>query len=167
MLKKILRISIDLSTQKKTVDSTIPPLRESNKLIQSVKESTECLNNQFSSVFSRESTENIPFLHRKYARMPNIVVDEAGVLKLLNNININKSCGPDGIPSRILKECSDIIAPIYTSLFNQSLNTSCLPLDWRNANIFPLHKKGPKDITSNYRPVSLTSITCKLLEHIV
>ena len=42
-----------------------------------------------------------------------------------------------------------------------------LPNDWKKANVTPLHKKGPKHKVSNYRPISLTSILCKMMEQIV
>ena len=48
-----------------------------------------------------------------------------------------------------------------------SINTGTLPEDWRNANIAPIFKKGNRHLAENYRPVSLTSISCKLLEHII
>ena len=45
--------------------------------------------------------------------------------------------------------------------------TGTLPSDWRNANITPVFKKGNTHTASNYRPVSLTSVCCKTLEHII
>ena len=42
-----------------------------------------------------------------------------------------------------------------------------VPTDWRQANVIPIFKKGEKYLASNYRPVSLTCICCKLLENIV
>ena len=54
-----------------------------------------------------------------------------------------------------------------TSIFNQSLSTGVVPEDWHQANIFALHKKGSKELPENYRPISLTSICSKMLEHIV
>ena len=42
-----------------------------------------------------------------------------------------------------------------------------VPTDWRLANIFALHTKGPKDLLENYRPISLTFVLSKILEHIV
>jgi hypothetical protein len=54
--------------------------------------------------------------------------------------------------------------------WNCSFNISALlevPQDWRDANIVPLFKKDERHLASNYRPLSLTSITCKILEHIV
>ena len=78
-----------------------------------------------------------------------------------------KSSGPDNIPSWILKECADEIAPILQIIFTQSLNTHTLPQDWLTANITPVFKKGDCSKPSNYRPISLTSICCKIMEHII
>ena len=59
------------------------------------------------------------------------------------------------------------IAPFLTHLFNLSLTTGQLPDDWVNANITPVFKKGNRHDPANYRPVSLTSVCCKLMEHII
>jgi len=56
-----------------------------------------------------------------------------------------------------------MLAPI----FQYSLDSGRLPSIWKTANISPVFKKGNKALPENYRPVSLTCITCKLLEHIV
>ena len=52
-------------------------------------------------------------------------------------------------------------------LFTQSLNTGTLPEDWLTANTTPVYKKGCGSIPSNYRPISLTSVCSKVMEHIV
>ena len=62
---------------------------------------------------------------------------------------------------------ADAIAPSLTAIFNSSLETGQLPKDWRSANISSVFKKGDRNKAENYRPVSLTSVACKLLEHIV
>ena len=85
----------------------------------------------------------------------------------LTNINDNKATGPDGIPGKLLKICASELAAVYTVLFQASLNQGVLPDDWRQANIMPLFKKGDRSRAENYRPISLTSITSKLLEHII
>ena len=46
-------------------------------------------------------------------------------------------------------------------MLKKSSNTGQLPEDWRHADI-TLHKKGPKFLRENYRPISLTSIVCKI-----
>ena len=99
--------------------------------------------------------------------MADITVSEEGVLKLLQQLNPNKASGPDAIPPSTLKELATEIAPIITVIFQRSLDSGKLPSTWLSANITPIFKKGEKYKASNYRPVSLTCICSKLLEHIV
>ena len=70
----------------------------------------------------------------------------------------------DEVPGRLLKEGAQWIAG---PLFSLSLAQGKLPQDWTSANVTPILKKGNKHTVLNYRPVSLTCITVKLLEHIV
>ena len=53
---------------------------------------------------------------------------------------------------------------LFTYLLNMSLQEGIVPLEWKEANIIPLFKKGSRNKSVNYRPVSLTSVICKLLE---
>ncbi len=80
---------------------------------------------------------------------------------------MNKASGPDGIPCRILKELSVELAPVITKLFQKSLQTGKIPNDWSKANVTPIFKKGNRHLPENYRPVSLTCVLCKLMEHVV
>ena len=61
---------------------------------------------------------------------------------------------------------SSELAPKLTTIFQHSLNTGDFPLDWRQGNIAPIFKNGDKHKASNYRPVLLTSVCSKLIEHI-
>ena len=90
-----------------------------------------------------------------------------GVYNLLVNINPHKATGPDGIPSRLLKETAYQMAPLLTFIFQSSLDQGKLPSDWKLTNITPLYKKGSRTDPSNFRPISLTSVCCKVLEHII
>jgi hypothetical protein len=99
--------------------------------------------------------------------MSDIEVTVQGVQKLLANLDPTKSMGPDDISPRVLKESSNELAPVLTYIFNQSLSSGELPDDWLLANIFALHKKGSRHLSENYRPISLTSICSKVIEHIV
>ena len=58
-------------------------------------------------------------------------------------------------------------SPLLTIIFNKSLEQGEVPTDWRKANVTAIYKKGNKYEPSNYRPVSLTSLCCKLQEHIL
>ena len=58
-------------------------------------------------------------------------------------------------------------SPNITHIFQQSYNTSKLPDDWLQPLITPIHKKSLKSDPANYRPISLTCILCKVVEHII
>ena len=99
--------------------------------------------------------------------MENIQIHVPGVEKLLRNIDPSKATGPDGIQAIILKESATEISALLTHIFTQSIRSGTLPHDWKEANISPVFKKGDKTKSENDRPISLTSIACKILEHIV
>ena len=90
-----------------------------------------------------------------------------GVCKLLETLNPHKAIGPDGLHPCVLKELAPDIAPILQLIFQKSLISGLVPTDWKRANVSPIFKKGKRDDPANYRPVSLTCICSKLLEHIV
>ena len=73
------------------------------------------------------------------------------------------------VSARFLREVATQISPALTLLFNASILQSIIPADWKDALINPIYKKGKNNrgIAENYRPISLTSVTCKLLEHII
>jgi hypothetical protein len=85
----------------------------------------------------------------------------------LNKLNVSKTPGPDLVHPRIIYEVRHEITYPLTKIFNKSLQSKQLPLDWKRANISPIFKKGKKCEVNNYRPVSLTCIACKILERII
>ena len=87
-------------------------------------------------------------------------------MKLLKKVNVNKSSGPDQIPCWILKTAAEELAPILQRIMMHSLRTGTIAEDWKNTSIHAIYKKGDKSIASNYRPISLTSVPCKIMEHI-
>ena len=94
----------------------------------------------------------------------NITVN--GVYKLLAGLNPHKATGPDEIPTRTLKEAAAELSPAVTLLFQASLQQNT-PSHWLKVNVVPAFKKGDRSKAENYRPISLTSVLCKLLEHII
>ena len=94
-------------------------------------------------------------------------IQEKGIAKFLYKLNINKASGPDSISCRILREAADEIAPYLKFIFEKSLELKNVPYDWRTANITALLKKGDRSKPVNYRPISLTSVPCKIIEHII
>ena len=91
----------------------------------------------------------------------------AGITKLLQKVDCKKANGPDGIPCFILKEAAAEIAPFLQFLFTQTLHTGSVPQAWLKATVVPVYKKGNRNQVDNYRPISLTSVPCKIMEHII
>ena len=146
----------------------ISPLQDGGKLHTDSMEKAEILSNQFKSVFTQEDTTVIPHLHGpEYPTISILEVTPIGVTKLLNAINPKKAQGPDEIPCRILRELDNELTPALTAIFNQSLKTGELPLVWNEAIVTPIYKKGDRNLPVNYRPISLTCVCCKILEHII
>ena len=146
----------------------IPALKQAGNLIHDGRLKAQLLLHQFKSVFSHQAftPPDEPSAYRS-RKIQDLHITIAGVEKLLSKININKAAGPDCIPNTVLKECAAELAPGLTAIFRLSLSSGSLPSDWRDALISPVFKKGDIHQPCNYRPVSLTSVICKQLEHII
>ena len=132
----------------------------------------EELNMNFSSVFTREDTNSLPIPETKFngtegERLGQLVITPQVLANKINNMKDNKSPGVGGIAPKILKETVEQISKPLAHVFNISLQEGIVPLEWKEANIIPLFKKGSRNKSINYRPVSLTSVICKLLESII
>nr|XP_054766959.1 uncharacterized protein LOC129274131 [Lytechinus pictus] len=127
------------------------------------------LNEAFSKVFTKEDDSNVmtPEWSHEGSTLGSINFTQEKVEKQLISLNPNKSAGPDGIHPRVLKELAREISYPLTSIFNLSMGEGYLPLDWKKANIVPIHKKGSRQKATNYRPISLTSMVCKVMESLV
>ena len=89
------------------------------------------------------------------------------VRKEILKLNVNKSCGPDEMHPQILTELVDLVSKPLALLLNKTMNEGCIPQDWKMAYVSPIVKKGARNKAENYRPISLTSIVCKLMESFV
>ena len=67
----------------------------------------------------------------------------------------------------VLKQLSQEISPVVALIFQTSLDSGTVPTEWKTAQVCPLFKKGDKTDPANHRPISLTCILCKTMEHIV
>ena len=143
-------------------------LKDDGTLTKGDLEKAEVLNNFFTSVFTKEDKDNIPIFK---PNIENLIYDfnvtKDDMYKALNSLKVNKSPGPDGIHPRILKELANELSEPLSFLFNNSLSKGKIPSDWKIAEVRPIFKKGTKSNPGNYRPVSLTSVVCKIFEGFV
>ena len=149
-------------------DSTgVAPLKDKGQLHTDSQTKAAILLDQFKSVFTKASNRPPPTLPQPNSQIDQIQISTEGVVKLLKNLNSGKASGPDNIPNLVLKTLADQLGAPLTIIFQLSLDSGKLPTDWLSANISCAYKKGDRHLASNYRPISLTSVPCKLLEHII
>jgi hypothetical protein len=77
------------------------------------------------------------------------------------------SSGPDRIPSAVWPKLASALAFPIAIIFNSSYISAALPSDWKHAVVVPVHKKGDAGRVTNYRPISLTSTLCKIMESMI
>ena len=157
--------------QRKVITSNVGPLLNDNgEHVSNDVDMAEILNEYFASVFTIEDTNGImetSTASANAAQLNNCEFTEENIIKTLENIKVNKTPGPDRIAPRILKETKHQIWKPLSIIFEKSLNSGKVPRDWKLANITPIEKKGNKSLPCNYRPISLTSIVCKIMETIL
>ena len=117
----------------------INSLRENGILKTDTLDKANICNRQFESAFTREPDTEIPSKDSgPFAPMGEITVGPGGVFGLLNNLDIHKASGPNGLSARVLKECGSEISPMLALIYNESLAQDTVPDDWRQANVAPV-----------------------------
>ena len=94
--------------------------------------------------------------------VPNITVEF--VRKQISSMSVGKTTGPDGLSVKMIKIASPYITKCLTHIFNLSIRCERYPKDWKHALVTPIHKGGDKCSTSNYHPISILPIVCKILQ---
>ena len=146
----------------------VQALKVNGEVITDSKEKANVFNSHFKSVFTNEPADNLPDKGPSpHPLMEEISITTPGIISLLQNLDIHKASGPDGISTRFLKETADVTATLLKLIFDRSLETGDVPYDWKVANVAPIYKKGDRSAPQNYRPISLTSTVSKILEHII
>ena len=152
--------------------SGVSPLLQDKKNQNSLrfddKQKAEILQNQFCSVFTQEQHGSSPALEKRTDKeITNLRIEEEPVRKEILQLNVNKSCGPDDISPLLLIKLVDFVTGPLTAIMNTSIEHGILPQDWKKAIVSPIYKKGARNLAENYRPISLTSVACKLMEKLV
>ena len=95
------------------------------------------------------------------------MVHAESVTKLLKELYVNKSMGPDGVHPKLLKYLSQdqSFVNAIVLLFRTCITERCIPEVWKTAIVVALYKKGSVYNPNEYRPVSLICILCKVYEN--
>ncbi len=98
---------------------------------------------------------------------PAIQISEDEVCQVFRKQKRKKAPGPDGVTPACLKSCADQLAPIFTKIFNRSLELCEVPSCFKRSTIIPIPKKSKITGLNDYRPVALTSVVMKSFEKLV
>ncbi|KAL0878611.1 hypothetical protein ABMA27_003690 [Loxostege sticticalis] len=161
--------SLSKSVESNFCRPTLPPLQKPDgSLAHTATEKA----NLFADLFASNSrldtgSKHPPTLPHCDSLMPEITVFNKEVRRSILSLDVNKASGPDGIPARVLRYCAPELAPVLTRLYRLSLKTKILPKSWKLANVQPVPKKGSRADSSNYRPIAITSVLCKVMERVL
>ena len=122
------------------------------QLITSDITKAKLFNNYFSSVFVKDTDDNFFELNVNQSISDTIEINRHLILEAIDKLNVSE-------------ECKESFLTVFHVIFKKSLNEGLLPKLWKQAKA-PF-KKGKLTKCSNYRPVSLTSIVCKIFETII
>ncbi|KAL0198364.1 hypothetical protein M9458_006904, partial [Cirrhinus mrigala] len=89
---------------------------------------------------------------------PTLQISEDEVCQVFRKNKRRKAPGPDGVTPACLKTCADQLAPIFSQIFNRSLELCEVPSCFKRSTIIPVPKKPKITGLNDYRPVALTSV---------
>jgi hypothetical protein len=129
----------------------------------------ELFREHYSEIYNIPPPTAHPLLAPRNFQQPLLTVHFSveDVRDLLFKLDPYSSMGPDKIHPRILKEAASSLAVPFHNLFKQILHTGMLPCAWKEATITPIFKTGDRHSPVSYRPISLTSIPCKVMERLL
>ena len=178
----------------KVVSNEKVTLTEDNNIVENDKKSATVFNNFFSNIIknlgipqyneidpvSQNIDDTLMKAIMKYRCQPSIIaikekcnsnfsfsfsqVERDEIMKEISRLNINKATQSTDIPTKLIKENSDIFGDFIFENYNNCICFFVFPSYLKDAIITPAHKKGPKTSKDNYRPVSILSNISKIMK---
>ena len=132
-------------------------------------EKVELFNKYFASIFTQDDGKHPEFPQQvdNTTCLSIINFSQKDILDTLLRLPNKASQSPDGYPAIFLKTLANDITLPLSLLYESSMLTGQLPSIWKTAFVIPIFKKGKSSLCQNYRPISLTCMTCKVMESII
>ena len=146
----------------------IGPLKDSSgNIVTDPLEQAGILNAHYATVFTRSVTD-LPAVESITGEViDDVDVSIERVKNMIDELKERSAPGPDNIGNKVIMELREQLALPFSILFRKSLDDAEVPEEWKDSVVSPIFKKGARSDPGNYRPVSLTCNTCKLLEKII
>ena len=132
---------------------------------QKAKLFTEFFSRQCKPVSNDSALPNFNYLTNR--KRNQIHIENEDIITLIRKLNPNTANGSDGISAQMLLLCDNSVILPLRIIFTDILTTATYPNMWKLANVTPIFKKGDKQLTKNYRPISLLPICGKMFEKII
>ncbi|XP_039647986.1 uncharacterized protein LOC120553530 [Perca fluviatilis] len=122
---------------------------------------------QLQCITSTSPTLKVPPSTSPPTSVTTLSINEEDVNRLFRRQNPRKAAGPDAVSPSSLKHCADQLSPVFTDIFNTSLETCHVPACFKSSTIIPVPKKPRTTGLNDFRPVALTSVVMKFFERLV
>jgi len=130
----------------------------------------QAIANLFSTYFSsvyEPCTVSVPGHNELDCLGERLSICRSDIKNKLQNLDVKKGAGPDGLPPCILRECTAyFIDPLFI-LFNKSLDEGVVPSIWKKSFIVPIFKSGDRISANNYRPISILCTVAKVFDSLI
>ena len=125
---------------------------DNNSELDNLSTDMTCLKSFVDAKIPPDEKFSIPQVNREYT------------VNQLSSLSTTVATGPDNIPSRALKCTGTPIADHLEKIYNNSINESVFPTQWKLARVTPIFKEGDHQVALNFRPISILPVLSKLLE---
>ena len=148
-------------------------ISDDNQIANSFNEFFASIGHQLESAIPANNAEYQEYINEYHHSTMNVETFSFSAVTLREVIDIGKtiqpksSCGPDEIPSKIIKIMIMTVPGVFQSLINSSLNTGKVHQRLKDANVIAIHKKASRTERNNFRPISLINSVSKIVEKIV
>ena len=158
-----------IKAERSGIMGIFPILHSESVIYVNDKKHSELLSDQLASVFSLDDGLTFEVQGPRGSTTVDITFAINGFVKLLRVLNSEKVSESDKISARVLKEYTNELDDGSVLLFSVSFMQGKIPEEWRHTIITPVYKDNKENRSKgeSYRPISLTSVTCKLVERII
>ena len=149
--------------------TNIPPILDNNICVANFQQKANIFNDYFADQCKiYDNGSKLPdFLSKTNASIFSINITNDHIIDIIKKYNAKKAHGYDEISVAMLQLCAAEVAIPLGIIFRKCVTTGMFPDSWKYANVQPIHKKGNRQLKSNYRPISLLPICGKILEKII